>query len=104
MRFLMGVGVGAAVMWLTQTERGRQWLAEFSEGSAPWLAHVQRTAAEGVSAGAQRVSETIDSAPLPDTLKSTATDAAFGAWSAAQSAMPASQAGTSSMSQPELEA
>ncbi|MBV9578028.1 MAG: hypothetical protein JO057_05500 [Chloroflexi bacterium] len=101
MRFLMGVCVGASVLWLTQTERGRQWLAEVRQGKAPWLAQVQQTAAERVSASAQRISETIDSAPLPDTLKNTASDAAFNAWSAAQSSMPSAQPGTSQPSPPE---
>jgi hypothetical protein len=95
MRFFMGLGVGAALVWLTQTDEGRRWLAQLREGKAPWLLQAQQTAAANVSTGAQRVSETIDSAPLPTAVKSAANDAAFSAWSAAQSVIEEPPSGTS---------
>jgi len=41
------------------------------------------TAAVPAAAGAQRVAEAIDSAPLPDQVKDTASGAAFNVWAAA---------------------
>jgi len=85
MRFMVGLGAGAALMWFMQTESGRRWLGTLSQGQGPRLREVQHTAAENVSQGVQRVSEAIDAAPLPDNVKSAASDAAFAAWSATQS-------------------
>jgi len=85
MRFLAGFGAGAALMWFRQTEHGRQWLGELLHGQAPRLRDVQHTAVENVSNGVQRVSEAIDAAPIPEPVKSAASEAAFAAWSATQS-------------------
>jgi hypothetical protein len=54
---------------------------------------------ENVSAGAQHVSEAIDSTPLPSSVKSKASDAAFSAWSAAHSMIEERPAGTSEPSE-----
>jgi hypothetical protein len=65
MKMLLGAIIGALAAWFYSSERARQSVAA--------------TAAEG----AQRVAEAIDSAPLPDPVKGTASDAAFNLWAAA---------------------
>src|SRR5689334_21356964 len=96
MQLLLGLILGAFGVALYQSERAR---AEFERrlGQSPEalaqsaLAQTRRVAglthslAGATSEGAQRVSEAIDAAPLPDALKKPASDTAFNVWSTAES-------------------
>ena len=84
MKFVAGLMVGAALMWLYRSERGRNALQPL--GTAPaWFRQAGQVAASGASSGAQRVSEMIDAAPIPDPVKNTAGNVAFNAWATAES-------------------
>jgi hypothetical protein len=95
-KFLFGLIVGAVGVALYQSEAAR---AEFERrfGQSPdalvqsGLAQARRvgplsqSVVGAASQGAQRVSEAIDAAPLPDAVKKPASEAAFNVWSTTES-------------------
>ena len=83
MKMLFGALVGALAAWLYSSERSRE-LAHQGVSAAPEaLQQVRRAVASAAAGGAQRASEAIDAAPIPDSVKGPASGAAFNAWAAA---------------------
>ncbi len=84
MKFVVGVVVGVGLMWLYRSDRARDEARRRLEAAPDWLHQAARTAASTAVTGAQRVSEAVDSAPLPPIVKNTASDAAFNVWAAGE--------------------
>ena len=84
MRVVIGVVVGAVLMWLFESERARDEARRRLEQAPDWLHRAGRTAASTATTGVQRVAEAVDAAPLPPNVKSTASDAAFNLWAAGE--------------------
>ena len=86
MKFFVGVLVGAALMRFYGTEQGKKAFEQFDSATAQgWASDAGRAAAAGISTGAQRVAEMVDSSPLPAAVKSAASEAVITAWAAAES-------------------
>ncbi|MBV9322956.1 MAG: hypothetical protein JO352_04090 [Chloroflexi bacterium] len=86
MKFVLGIIVGVAGLWLYRSDRARNEARRRLESAPERLQQLRPAAAAGISRGAQRLSEMIDAAPVPDRVKSAAGDAAFNTWAAAESA------------------
>ena len=85
MTFFIGAVIGALGAWLYTSERAREQ-AGSSVGKVRETLHtLGKTGAGPVAGVVQHVAETIDAAPLPEQLKSTASDAAVSAWVAVES-------------------
>lgn len=82
-KMLMGMIVGALAAWLYTSERARNEVQRRLSVAPESVSQLQQTAASVAASGAQRVAEAIDSAPLPDRVKDTASGAAFNVWAAA---------------------
>jgi hypothetical protein len=82
MKFAVGTVVGVGLVWLSQSARARDEARRRLEQAPDWLQQAGRAAVSTAVTGVQRVSEAVDSAPLPATVKSTASDAAFNVWAA----------------------
>ncbi len=96
MQFLLGLIVGALAVALYQSERARAELERRLGQSRETLVQsalvqtrrvgaLSQSLAGATSEGAQRISEAIDTAPLPDAVKKPASDTAFNVWSTAES-------------------
>jgi hypothetical protein len=83
MKFVLGVAIGAAVSWFYTSAGVRGQFGPHFSGASGYLQHWTKVAASLTRSGAQRASELIDAAPLPDSIKEGASDAAFNAWAAA---------------------
>ena len=83
MKIVMGVIVGALGVWLYRSERVRKEVGDRFSGAPESLQHVQQSAASATANAAQRVSEVIDSAPVPEQVKGSVSGAAFNVWAAA---------------------
>ena len=94
MKVLIGVIVGLMAAWIYSSERARKELQQRFSEAPRVLEQLQHTGASLASTGAQRVAEAIDSAPLPEQVKDTASGAAFNVWAAADNlGQPVSDAG-----------
>ncbi len=82
-KLLIGVVLGALAAWLYGSERARKEVRQRIAAAPESLQQVKQTAASVAATGAQRVAEAIDSAPLPEQVKDTASGAAFNVWAAA---------------------
>jgi hypothetical protein len=80
--FSVGIMAGVGLMWLYRSERARDEARRRLDRAPDWLHKLRRTAVSSAVTGAQRVSEAVDSAPLPPTVKHAASDAAFNLWAA----------------------
>ncbi|MCA1644504.1 MAG: hypothetical protein LC797_03220 [Chloroflexi bacterium] len=95
MKMLMGVVLGALAAWLYGSERARQEVRWRFATTPETLQQVKQTVTSVAATGAQRLAEAIDSAPLPEQVKDTASDAAFNVWAAADNlGQPVSDAGS----------
>jgi hypothetical protein len=83
MKLLIGMVLGGLTVWLYMSERGRSELRRRFATAPESVEHLRHTLASATAAGAQRISEAIDSAPLADPVKDTASEAAFNVWAAA---------------------
>jgi hypothetical protein len=91
---LIGVVLGVLTAWLYRSERARTEVRRRIAAAPESLQQVKQSAASMAATGAQRVAETIDSAPLPEQVKDTASGAAFNVWAAADNlGQPVSNAG-----------
>ena len=83
MKFLIGVVLGGLAAWLYGSDSVRRELRDRFASAPDSLQQLQQTVASVAASGAQRVAETIDSAPVADRVKGAASDAAFTVWAAA---------------------
>lgn len=83
MQLLIGIILGAAAAWLYSSDRARARAQERLSTVPDTFGQMRQAVASAAAEGAQRVSEAIDSAPLPDPVKGPASAAAFSAWAAA---------------------
>ncbi len=82
-KMVMGALLGALAAWLYGSEQARKEIRERIAAAPESLKQVKQTVASVAATGAQRAAEAVDSAPLPEQVKDTASDAAFNVWAAA---------------------
>jgi hypothetical protein len=83
MKIIIGMVLGGLAVWLYRSERARDEVSQrFATAPEP-LQQLRHTVASAVATGAQRFSEAIDSAPVADHVKDSASEAAFTVWAAA---------------------
>jgi hypothetical protein len=75
MKFLLGVVVGSVAMWLYQSERVREEAQRRLSTAPATLQQARQSAVSATAAGAERVSEAIDGAPLPPQVRDAASRA-----------------------------
>jgi hypothetical protein len=95
MKILFGALVGVLAAWVYSSERARELARQRLAAAPERLQHVQRLAASAAADSAQRASEALDAAPLPDQVKGAASEVAFNAWAVADQLGHASQAAPS---------
>jgi hypothetical protein len=79
MKLLLGVVAGALGMWLYQSEQVRQRAQQSLSAAPEPLQKAGQTVATAATSSAQRMAGVIDTAPLPDTVKSAAARVTGGA-------------------------
>ena len=83
MEMLFGILVGVLGAWVYRSRRARELAQRGISGGPGAIQQATRTVASTAAMGAQRASEAIDAAPLPETVKAPASEAAFNLWAAA---------------------
>jgi hypothetical protein len=83
MKILIGMIVGGLAAWLYSSSRARELIGQGVAAAPDSLQQLRRTAATFTATGAQRAAEVIDSAPVSERVKDTASGAAFNVWAAA---------------------
>jgi hypothetical protein len=83
MKLLIGMVLGGLAAWLYSSDRVQRELQHRFASAPESIQQLQQAVATAAASGAQRVSETIDSAPVADRVKDAASEAAFTVWAAA---------------------
>jgi hypothetical protein len=83
MKLLIGMVLGGLAAWLYSSDRVQRELQHRFASAPESIQQLQQTVATAAASGAQRVSETIDSAPVADRVKDAASEGAFNVSAAA---------------------
>jgi hypothetical protein len=85
MKFLLGVGIGAALMWLKYSANARAQAHTLWGSAPPEVQDAGRTIVSNASIAAQQAAGVIGSAPVPESVKAAARDLANSATAATDS-------------------